>query len=262
MNDLEAMKNAAALGNAFAARDDVIRAYALAFKGYDATLMADAVAYAVENCERLPTVKGVIAMYRKAEQLARVETAAEGVPCAYCKAEGGWRVQGSDRVVPEIRMAVAPYLPGIMVKDDTGMTLGPAWTRLPACASHGLEQARKQGHGGYERPWVKERIDDLREWRDRWEAEHAEAAARLLQADIDRTHHPIPKVAPQGSSLAPIAVVEDSPGVAKLRETLVEVAAVTKPPPDIIAFVNAAVNAPSPEMTDPEIAAFDADIPF
>ena len=246
MNDLEAMKNAAALCNAFGARDETIRAYGVAFKGYDNALMAQAVEYAVENCERLPTVKGVIAMYRKAEQMARVETAAEGVPCAYCKAEGGWRVQGSDRVVPEIRTAVAPYLPGIMVKDDTGMTLGPAWTRLPACASHGLEQARRQGHGGYERPWVKERMDDLREWRDRWEAEHAEAAAALLQAEIDRTHHPIPKVAPQGPSLPSIAVVEAPP----------------RPDSAVAAFVNAAVNAPLPPMTPEEEAEFDSGIRF
>ncbi len=246
VNDLEAMKNAAALGNAFAARDDVIRAYALAFKGYDNALMAQAVEYAVENCERLPTVKGVIAMYRKAEQMARVETAAEGVPCAYCKAEGGWRTKGSSMLVKEIRTATAPYLPGIMVKDDAGMTLGSAWTRLPACASHGLEVARKQGHGGYERPWVKERMEELREWRDRWEAEHAEAAAAAIEREVGSPHHPAPKVAPQPASLPSIAVVEAPP----------------RPDPAVAAFVNAAVNAPTPGMTDAEVADFDANVPF
>lgn len=265
MNDLEAMKNAAALGNAFAARDDVIRAYALAFKGYDNALMAQAVEYAVENCERLPTVKGVIAMYRKAEQMARTEAASEGVPCAYCKAEGGWRVQGSTRLVKEIRTAVAPYLPGIMVKDDTGMILGPAWGRLPACASHGLEVARKQGHGGWESPRVKEHRDEIREWRDRWEAEHAIAAAAAIEAEVGSPHHPTPKVVPQGPSLAPIGVVEDSPGVAKLRRVLDEVNAVTRPPPEMV------VDVPRPlvetltdilslgRMSDCEVAALPSD---
>lgn len=194
MNDLEAMKHAAALGNAFQARDDVIRAYALAFKGYDATLMGDAVEYAVENCERLPTVKGVIAMYRKAEQLARVESTSAGVECAYCRAAGGWTLPGTDRVIPEIRQAVPPYLPGIVIRDDSGMALGAAWGRLPACASHGLDVSRKQGHGGYERSWVTQRIDDLREWRDRWEAEHACAQAKRVEDELARSH-PAPSTA-------------------------------------------------------------------
>ena len=255
VNDLEAMKNAAALGNAFAARDDVIRAYALAFKGYDNALMAQAVEYAVENCERLPTVKGVIAMYRKAEQMARVETAAEGVPCAYCKAEGGWRVQGSDRVVPEIRTAVAPYLPGIMVKDDTGMTLGPAWTRLPACASHGLEQARRQGHGGYERPWVKERMDDLREWRDRWEAEHAEHAAAMIEREL-AAH-------PSVTSFVAAAVNAPPPeSVARTASFEHSVAPESTQPETSLSVAHLPVPLPSSGMTPEEEAAFDAQVPF
>ncbi len=274
MNDLEAMKNAAALGNAFSARDDVIRAYALAFKGYNNDLMAEAVAYAVENCERLPTVKGIIAMYRKAEQMARVETAAEGVPCAYCRAAGGWNLPGSSRLVPEVRMATAPYLPGIMVKDDAGMTLGPAWTRLPACASHGLEQARKQGHGGYERPWVKERIDDLREWRDRWEGEHAIHAAAMIEqelaahpsvtsfvpaavnapppASVARTATLDPVVAPESTQPETSLPVASSPGVDRLRQALAEAGAFKGVPgPDVMV-----------PMTPDEEAAFDAGIRF
>ena len=49
MNDLEAMKLAAQLGNSFSARDDVIRAFAHSMKGYDQAPMQDAVEYAVEN---------------------------------------------------------------------------------------------------------------------------------------------------------------------------------------------------------------------
>ena len=268
MNDLEAMKNAAALGNAFSARDDVIRAYALAFKGYNNDLMAEAVAYAVENCERLPTVKGIIAMYRKAEQMARVETAAEGVPCAYCRAAGGWNLPGSSRLVPEVRMATAPYLPGIMVKDDAGMTLGPAWTRLPACASHGLEQARKQGHGGYERPWVKERIDDLREWRDRWEGEHAIHAAAMIEQEL-AAH-------PSVTSFVTAAVNAPPPASVARTATLEPVVAPEPTQPETSLCeapgrldIDAAVESvrpvaisPPPSLTPAEEAAFDADIPF
>jgi len=287
VNDLEAMKNAAALGNAFSARDDVIRAYALAFKGYNNDLMAEAVAYAVENCERLPTVKGIIAMYRKAEQMARVETAAEavayavencerlptvkgiiamyrkaeqmarvetaaeGVPCAYCRAAGGWNLPGSSRLVPEVRMATAPYLPGIMVKDDAGMTLGPAWTRLPACASHGLEQARKQGHGGYERPWVKERIDDLREWRDRWEGEHAVHAAAMIEQEL-AAH-------PSVTSFVTAAVNAPPPASVARTATLEPVVAPEPTQPET--FVSVA-SLPTQGMTPDEIAKFDNEISF
>lgn len=256
MNDLEAMKNAAALGNAFMAKDDTIRAYALAFKGYDATLMADAVAYAVENCERLPTVKGVIAMYRKAEQLARTEAASEGVPCAYCRGEGGWRLPFSDKVIPEVRMAVAPYLPGIMVKDDAGMALGPAWGRLPACASHGLEIARKQGHGGYERPWVKDHQDELREWRDRWEAEHAEAAAAAIEREIASTkgttrafvtaavNAPLPESVARTETFGPAVAPEPTP------------TGNVAPAPDFNPFAD------PPGMSAKQVERFDAGIPF
>lgn len=277
MNDLEAMKNAAALGNAFSARDDVIRAYALAFKGYNNDLMAEAVAYAVENCERLPTVKGIIAMYRKAEQMARVESTAEGVPCAYCRAAGGWNLPGSSRLVPEVRMATAPYLPGIMVKDDAGMTLGPAWTRLPACASHGLEQARKQGHGGYERPWVKERIDDLREWRDRWEGEHAIHAAAMIEQELAAhpsvtsfvtaaVNAPPPASVARTATLDPVVALDptqpetslpvaSSPGIDRLRQALDEADAFKGVPgPDVMV--------PTPGMTPDEIAKFDNEISF
>ena len=183
MNDLEAMKHAAALGNAFQARDDVIRAYAIAFKAYDATLMGEAVDYAVENCERLPTVKGVIAMYRKAEQLARVESKSAAVPCHFCLMEQGWTLpNGVKRYAP--RDAVPPYMAGVMVRDDAGMALGPAWGHPPACASHGLSVARREGHAGYETGWVKERKTELVEWRDRWEATHAESAAAAMEESV------------------------------------------------------------------------------
>jgi hypothetical protein len=183
VNDLEAMKNAASLGNAFSARDDVIRAYAVAFKGYDATLMADAVEFAVENCERLPTVKGVIAMYRKAEQLARVEAKTAGTPCHFCRAEGGWHLDHSTQMYAP-RDAIAPYLPGIVIRDDAGMALGSAWGHPPACASHGRQISRKQGHAGHETGWVKDRKTELVEWRDRWEAMHAESAAAAMEDSI------------------------------------------------------------------------------
>jgi hypothetical protein len=187
MNDLEAMKNAAALGNAFSARDDVIRAYAVAFKGYDATLMGDAVEYAVENCERLPTVKGVIAMYRKAEALARIESKTAGTPCHFCQVEGGWHLDHSTQMYPP-REASAPYLPGIVVRDDAGMVLGQAWGHPPACASHGRQISRSQGHNGHETGWVKDRAVELREWRDRWEAMHAESAAAAIEESIANDH--------------------------------------------------------------------------
>ena len=256
MNDLDAMKNAAALGNAFSARDDVIRAYALAFKGYDAGLMADAVEYAVENCERLPTVKGVIAMYRKAEQLARVETAAAGVPCAYCKAAGGWTIAGSDRLIPEIRTAVPPYLPGIMVRDDAGSAMGPAWGRLPACASHGLSVARREGHGGWEPSRVKEHRGDLVEWRDRWEAEHAVNAASAIEAEMAR--HPSAAVtafvtsavnAPPPASVAVSASFEPAVVLGSIEpETSLSVAPLRSDVP--------------PPLTPDEEAAFDRGIKF
>jgi hypothetical protein len=162
----------------------------------------------------------------------------------------------SDKVIPEVRMAVAPYLPGIMVKDDAGMALGPAWGRLPACASHGLEIARKQGHGGYERPWVKDHQDELREWRDRWEAEHAEAAAAAIEREIVATkgttrafvtaavNAPLPESVARTETFEPAVAPEPTP------------AGNVAPAPDFNPFAD------PPGMSAKQVERFDAGIPF
>jgi len=133
-----------------------------------------------------------------------------------------------------------------LVRDDANKAMGPAWGHKPACASHGRQISRREGHGGWESGYTKEHRESLREWRDRWEAEHAEAAAAAIEREVGPPHHPTPKVAPQPASLPSIAVVDAPP----------------RPDPAVAAFVNAAVNAPTPGMTDAEIAAFDADLTF
>lgn len=200
----------------------------------------------MEDREKCPTPNQILGAYHGARKAATVTTPTGGMPpCHYCLAEGGWHLDHSETLYPP-REACPPYLPTILVRDDANKVLGPAWGHKPACASHGRQISRREGHGGWESGYTKEHRESLREWRDRWEAEHAEAAAAAIEAEVGSPHHPTPKVAPQVPSVASIAVVEAPP----------------RPDPAVVAFVNAAVNAPSPEMTDPEIAAFDADIPF
>ena len=244
MNDLEAMKLAAQLGNSFSARDDVIRAYAVAFKGYDATIMADAVEYAVENCERMPAVKGVIAMYRKAEALSRTVSAAEAPPCRFCVMEG--------RAAPF--PATAPYLPNVTIKDDQGMVLGPAWGHPPACAGHGLKVSRERGHNGYEPPRVKEHRDEIRQWRDRCEAEHAEWAAKRIEAELALSH-PAPTVA------ATRAFV-DAAVSAPIPASAVAVAPDFQSPMETEQKNDHFSGSPLPPMTPEEEAAFNDGIRF
>lgn len=120
--------------------------------------------------------------------------------------------------------AVAPFLPE------------QRWPTNPACATHGTQLAA-YSH------LVKAPLAAV--------AHNLEAVENsdLLWNEMPRMappHHHTTKVAQEGPSLPSIAVVEATP----------------RPDPAVAAFVNAAVNAPSPGMTDAEIAAFDANVPF
>ncbi len=244
MNDLEAMKLAAQLGNCFSARDDVIRAYALTMKGYEQGPMQDAVEYAVENCERMPSFKAVIAMYRKAEALARTVSAAEAPPCRFCVMEG--------RAVPF--PATAPYLPNVTIKDDQGMVLGPAWGHPPACAGHGLKVSRERGHNGYEPPRVKEHRDEIRQWRDRCEAEHAEWAAKRIEDELARSH--------STPTVAATRAFVDAAVSAPIPASAVAVAPDFQSPTETEQKNDHFSGSPLPPMTPEEEAAFNAGIAF
>lgn len=138
----------------------------------------------LEDREKCPTPNQILGAYHGAKKAATVETASGALPmCHYCLAEGGWHLDHSDTKHPP-REACAPYLPTILVRDDANKVLGPAWGHKPACASHGRQISRKEGHGGWEPHHLKQHRDEIRAWRDRWEAEHAQVAAKIIEDNI------------------------------------------------------------------------------
>lgn len=207
----------------------------------------------LEDREKCPTPNQILGAYHGAKKAASVVTSDGSLPpCHYCLAEGGWHLDHSDRLYPP-REATAPYLPTILVRDDANKVLGPAWGHKPACASHGRQISRKEGHGGWEPARVKEHRGDLVEWRDRWEAEHAVAAAAAIDAEMSR--HPSPTV-----TAFVTAAVNAPPPASVARTASLEPAVVpgaTEPETSFPVAIS-----PLPSLTPAEEAAFDADIPF
>ena len=134
--------------------------------------------------EKAPSPNQIIGAYYGARNAARSKTDAGPPPCHFCVAEGR----------PNPFPATAPYLSHVTIKTDDNKVLGPAWGHPPACAGHGLSVSRNQGHNGFEPARVKEHRDEIRQWRDRCEAEHAEWAAKRIEMELARSH-PAPPVA-------------------------------------------------------------------
>lgn len=94
----------------------------------DGPAMKRAVERAIKEKERFPRIAQILGIYR--EERRRVETA-EGVPCAPCQREGGYRLSPGGSLHPPC-VATAPYLPVTMY--DAGK---PAWPHEPMCPTHG-----------------------------------------------------------------------------------------------------------------------------
>lgn len=212
----------------------------------------------MEDREKCPTPNQVLGAYHGAKKAASVTTSDGAMPmCHFCLAEGGWHLDHSDTKYPP-REACPPYLPTILLRDDANKVLGPAWGHPPACASHGRQISRKQGHGGWEPPRVKEHRDEIREWRDRWEAEHAIAAAAALDAMVVPPHHPTQEVASAGQPTASVAVVDDGPR--PLMETLTDILSLGRMTDCEVAALPS--DEKPPPMTADEEADFDRGIRF
>jgi len=180
MTDIEALSLATRLGGLFSARDDTVKAYAVALKGYAWRWMEEAITRAQHECDRLPSVKALIAIYRRAEaeDLATLHDGA-GIPCHFCREEGGWRLPGYPTLYPP-RPADAPYLPSSRYRTDDGKDLGPAWGHPPACSAHAAIVGRAKGDGGWIPPRVQESMHSILEIQAATWARQDAAVARGL----------------------------------------------------------------------------------
>ena len=194
--------------------------------------------------EKAPSPNQMIGAYYGARNAARAKSEDGPPPCHFCREEG--------RANPF--PATAPYLATVTIKTDDGKVLGPAWGHPPACAGHGLKVSREKGHNGYEPPRVKEHRDEIRQWRDRCEAEHAEWAAKRIEDELARSH-PTPTVA------ATRAFV-DAAVSAPIPASAVAVAPDFQSPTETEQKNDHFSGSPLPPMTPEEEAAFDAGISF
>lgn len=208
----------------------------------------------LEDREKCPTPNQILGAYHGAKKAATVSTPSGGMPpCHYCLAEGGWHLDHSDMKYPP-REACPPYLPTILVRDDANKVLGPAWGHKPACASHGRQISRKDGHGGWESPYTKEHRESLREWRDRWEGEHAVHAAAMIEQEL-AAH-------PSITSFVIAAVNAPPPASVARTATLDPVVAPGPTKPETPVYEAQVRSDVPPPMTPDEEAAFDAGIQF
>lgn len=134
MTDIEAAELARYLGGMFSARPDVVAAYTIALKSYDAKDMKAAVATVVTESDRMPSIKRLSDAYYAVRREKRDSASVEYPPCCECQREGGWRSEPGGRLWPP-REAMPPYT-------DT-----QKWPYGPMCSAHGLEATRRSWEG-------------------------------------------------------------------------------------------------------------------
>lgn len=126
MNPLDALRLSKNLCALFPTKAEAPMAYAIAIEGYDATLMEAAVKDVAATFEKMPTVRQLIAAYRKAEADSKVPDvcATRDPMCAECAKDG---------VAVE---SIPPFTGRQRYRDDEDNDLGPVWLHPPMCARH------------------------------------------------------------------------------------------------------------------------------
>ncbi len=128
MTSAESEELATIVCGAFRAGPETVAAYTIAFKDYRYDFMKEAVNEAMAAYDKMPSVKTMIGLYRKAEAERRGDVETADPKCEYCAQVG------------VDRDSVPPYTGRQRYSDDDGNDRGAVWLHRPACGTHGREK--------------------------------------------------------------------------------------------------------------------------